>query len=323
MLNPKFEKICVSIFILTYNQEEFIAQTIEGVLMQETNFSFQLVIGEDQSQDRTREICESYAAKYKNQIKLLDSDKNYGLIKNFIRTLKECSGDFIAVCDGDDYWTDPQKLQKQIDFLNDNPEYDIVYTGIKNLYPSGEFKIKSWPEIKTPKSFDELIFGNFIPSVTVVYRNLQKEEDFPSWIEKFPYGDWPIYLWTTKKGSKIGYIDEITAVYRKEIGVSEKMKKRPSEIANVNLGIVQCVFYDPRFEKRKKLIKKSLIKHRFGLMAIYFREGQLKKSFILALKLFISHPLKVVRTYIYIIRRSFLIKGYFNLKTKKMKNINS
>lgn len=300
--------ICVSIFILTYNQELFIAQTLDSVLMQKTSFNYQLVIGEDLSEDNTRAICEQYAIKYGERIKLLDSDKKHGLIQNFIRTLKECDGKYIAVCDGDDYWTDPNKLQKQVDFLDNNPDYSIVYTGIKNLYPTGEFRLKNWPDIKGAKIFEDIIFGNFIPSVTAFYRNKQHVEDFPVWIEHFPYGDWPIYLWVTQNGEKIGYLNEVTAVYRKEIGVSEKLKKVPSDIASVNLNIVKCIYEDKRFFKNIEVVKRSLKKHQFSLMACYFRERKFLKSFKIGNLLFANNPVKVIRTYLYLIKRIYLKK---------------
>lgn len=295
--------ISVSIFMLTYNQEDFIAKTIEGVLDQKANFCYQLVIGEDSSSDSTRQICEFYSNRFPDKIKLLDSNKRYGLIHNFMRTLKECDGKYIAVCDGDDYWTDPYKLQKQFDFLESHTDHSIVYTGIKNLYPSGEFREKQWSHIKFPRYFEELIFGNFIPSVTAFYRNKKAEEKWPEWITNFPYGDWPVYLFLTRNGEKVGYIDEITAVYRKEIGISEKMKKISSDIAKVNLGIVESIYIDENFELKMEIVKSSLLKHKFGLLGSYFREGKLFNSLKVAQKLLLRHPTKVITAYSYLIRR--------------------
>ena len=296
-------RISVSIFILTYNQEGFIANTIESILKQQTSFTYQLVIGEDCSSDSTRQICEDFASRYPEKIKLLESNKRYGLIHNFMRTLKECDGKYIAVCDGDDYWTDPFKLQKQFDFLESHTDHSIVYTGIRNLYPSGEFRFKQWSHIKFPRFFEELVLGNFIPSVTAFYRNKKAEEKWPEWITNFPYGDWPVYLFLTRNGEKIGYIDEITGVYRKEIGVSEKLKKTSSEIAKVNLGIVQCVYMDKNFQNKSEHIDKSLQRHKFGLLGSYFREGRYSKSLNVAADLFKEDPGKVIKTYAYLSKR--------------------
>lgn len=296
-------EICVSIFMLTYNQEKFIGKTIESILDQETDFNYQLVIGEDCSTDNTRSICEKYVQENPEKIKLLPSVRNLGLIQNFIRTLKECDGKYIAICDGDDYWIDPFKLKIQVDFLENNKEYSIVFSGVRFLYPNGHCHIK--PSDKLPKTsdFSNLIFENYIPSVTALFKNNPVIEEFPKWIEHFPYGDWPIYLWTIRNGGKIGYLEDVTAVYRKEIGVSEKLKLIHSDLVKVNLGIVNYVYKDPVFFNQREVVKKSLRHHQFSLMASYFRENKFLKSLKLAFVLIWVAPLKVVKTYLYLIKR--------------------
>src|SRR5262245_48980818 len=107
----------VSICMITYNHGKFIARAIEGIMNQQTKYDFELVIGEDSSTDDTRAVCESYVAKYPGKIKLLPSDKRYGMVSNLIRVLEECKGKYIAICEGDDYWTHKSKLQKQVDFF--------------------------------------------------------------------------------------------------------------------------------------------------------------------------------------------------------------
>jgi len=116
------EEIVVSVCMITYNHESFIRQAIDSVLFQNASIGFELVIGEDCSTDGTRGICEEYANTHK-QIRLLPSLKNLGLMPNFIRTLQACHGKYTAICEGDDYWTDPLKLQKQVDFLETNSSY--------------------------------------------------------------------------------------------------------------------------------------------------------------------------------------------------------
>jgi len=109
--------VMVSVIMITYNHEQYIQQAIEGVLMQQCDFTYELVIGEDCSTDSTRVICEKFTKQYPGIIRLLPSTRNYGMMSNFIRTLNACSGKYIALCEGDDYWTDPHKLQKQVDLL--------------------------------------------------------------------------------------------------------------------------------------------------------------------------------------------------------------
>ncbi|MFC1793548.1 glycosyltransferase [Planctomycetota bacterium] len=121
----------VSAAMITYNHAPYIADAIEGILQQETNFPFELVIGEDCSTDGTREIVLNYQKKYPDIIKIITSDKNVGSCKNTVRTERACRGKYIAYCEGDDYWHHPLKLQKQIDFLETHPDYGLVHSDIK------------------------------------------------------------------------------------------------------------------------------------------------------------------------------------------------
>ena len=119
----KEPNIIVSVDMITYNHELYIAQAIEGVLMQKTNFKFELVIGEDCSTDTTAAVVKVYAQKYPDIIKARYNEKNLGVQENGLKTIQECTGTYMAFCEGDDYWTDPYKLQKQVDFLEANPKY--------------------------------------------------------------------------------------------------------------------------------------------------------------------------------------------------------
>jgi len=301
------DQITVSIFLLTYNQEQFIAQTINSILMQKTNFNFQIVIGEDCSADATRSICKTFAEKYSNKIKLLPAlEKNIGLIANYMRTIKACEGKYIAICDGDDYWIDENKLQKQVSFLEDNPNYSIVYSKLKKLFPDGTFKESIQRKLKQAGDFDDLVFENVIPSVTVLFRNRQNISAVPTWITNFPYGDWPTYLWILKDGGKIYFMDEITAVYRMHIGVSAQVRKSSSNTLLVNLGILKCIWNDSGFHHKKSIVLRAIQKLEVGLMTSYNRE----KQYLKALKQYIFNlrqetlNFKLTRLYLYSIYKS-------------------
>ncbi len=279
-------KFTVSIFILTYNQERFISQTLESILNQKTNFNYQLVIGEDQSTDSTRIICEKFAAENPLKIKLLPSlGHNIGLIKNYIRTIKECDGKYIAICDGDDYWIDEYKLQKQVDFLENNSEFSIVYTGVELLFKDGSRK-KWFPIVeKTNTEFEDLIFENHIPSVSSMFKNIRDEKnEIPSWISKYPFGDWPTYLWTIKNGGLIHFIDEVTAVYRIDAGISTEMRRSNSNIIKINLNILQDILADDQFASKKKVAKKAILNLNKSLMLSYNREFKYYKGLVQFIK---------------------------------------
>lgn len=301
--------IRVSIFMLTYNQEQFIAQTIESIVMQKTNFKYQLVIGEDCSTDATYSICKSYEEQYPDKIKLLPSQsKNIGLINNYVRTIKECNGKYIAICDGDDYWIDENKLQKQVNFLEANSDFSIVYTGFNKLYPDGTLKKAVLSFTNQESSFTDLIYNNYIPSVTVLFRNNKDFSKLPTWITNFPYGDWPTYLWLIKDEGKIYFLDEVTAVYRMDIGISSAIVKVNSVLLNVNLRILNFMLNDADFENRKSLIRKVISEKRNSLMNSYNRE----KAYIKGLKQlghnFIKNEKKfaIINLYFYSLYKSFI-----------------
>lgn len=123
----------LSIVTITYNHEPYIRKCIEGVLMQQVNFPIEFIIAEDCSTDGTLAICKEYAEKYPDLIKLITSENNVGAIANERRAMKTAKGKYIAFCEGDDYWTDPLKLQKQVDFLENNPDYSVCFTRY-NIY---------------------------------------------------------------------------------------------------------------------------------------------------------------------------------------------
>lgn len=137
------EKLCkhpvVSVHMITYNHEPYIRQAIEGVMMQKTDFEFELVIGEDASTDKTREICFEYQKKYPDKIRVLWWHENlyrnpHPAGGNGKRTTAHCRGEFIAFCEGDDYWIDPLKLQKQVDIMRKHPSVGLCFCGAKRYY---------------------------------------------------------------------------------------------------------------------------------------------------------------------------------------------
>jgi glycosyltransferase involved in cell wall biosynthesis len=131
------ENPVVSVCMITYNHESYIRKAIEGVLMQKTNFPIELIIGEDCSTDNTRKIVRKYESEYPEIIVAQYPETNRGMMKNFTTVLHSARGKYIALCEGDDYWTDPYKLQKQVDFLEANPEYGICFTYSKKVDENG------------------------------------------------------------------------------------------------------------------------------------------------------------------------------------------
>jgi len=199
----------VSVCMITYNHENFISEAIEGVLMQKTNFPIELVIGEDCSNDNTRKICQHYAEKYQNTIRLLPSERNLGMMPNFIRTLKECNWKYIALCEGDDYWTDPYKLQKQVDFLEANPKMSAV------VHPSKIINVLKKIESTTERNLPVKLKYQHILSSRKFHTNsvVLKNEIMQNFITGVYSGDRAMYFLCMANGP-IGFINEIMSVYR-------------------------------------------------------------------------------------------------------------
>ncbi len=198
--------------------------------MQKTNFQFEILLGEDASTDGTREICIEYAKKYPNKIKLfLHSRENNIKINgqqtgrfNFLYNLSSACGKYIALCEGDDYWTDPLKLQKQVDFLEANPESAMVCTDYNRYYQKIEELEKNcfprkYIDTRTVIFTDYIIDRSTICTATTVFRNniykeFLKEIGFERF-SKWNVGDTPMWLYFALK-SKIKVLPDITAVYR-------------------------------------------------------------------------------------------------------------
>ncbi len=210
----------VSVRLIAYQNIQFIHQAIESVLMQKINFPIELCIGEDGSTDGTREVCQEYAQKNPELIRLYLWDRNAEDRKglpparyNFINTLKNCKGKYVALLDGDDYWTDPLKLQKQVDFLEANPDHVTCFHKSieRNEISSSEMIIPD-SALSTTLGLDDLLTGNnFIPSQSCIFRNF--DSTLPSLLYQLPFGDYGLHLFNAKRG-KIGFIDEVMAVYR-------------------------------------------------------------------------------------------------------------
>jgi len=292
------DQFVVSIFVLTYNQENYIAQTIESILKQKTNFSFQLVVGEDCSSDNTRAVCEAFVQSYGHKVKLLPSpEKNMGLIANYMRTIKECDGKYIAICDGDDYWIDDHKLQKQVDFLEENPEYNIIHTNLNLLLPDGSFQeVLHHKKNYKLSSFTDLVENNTIYSVTAMFRNIQKYDELPSWILKYPYGDLPTYLWTLKNEGEIYCLEDITAVYRLNIGVASKLVNQKEIVKS----ILKDAYKDVNFKNKKKIFQRYFYNQNCFEIVKLNRQKKYFKAFFKLVPIWITSPTKLKSLRVYL-----------------------
>jgi glycosyltransferase involved in cell wall biosynthesis len=215
--------ITVSICCITYNHEPYIAQAIEGFLMQKTNFNIEIIIGEDFSTDGTKQIIESYVSKYPNRINLITSNINIGGINNLLRVIEKVKGKYIALCDGDDYWTDPLKLQKQIDFLENSEDCIMCCHYVKKITYSGEINYMNFNPKPIRYSFIDVLLGNKseTSALSIVFKNtLEVSQMFKAdWIFNCNALDNFIRLYATfVSGKNIYVFPEIMGCYRQHTG---------------------------------------------------------------------------------------------------------
>lgn len=224
MLNKKNPHL--SICCITYNHAAYIRQCLEGFVMQQTSFSFEVLIHDDASTDGTEEIVKEFERKYPHIIKPLYEKENQWVkgrrgskVFNFPRAV----GKYIAMCEGDDYWTDPLKLQKQVDFLEKNEEYGMVHTNFDTYYQNANFFLRNTHSVYNIDIKDNCalnywdLFGKAMatiktPTVCVRHDLIKKWQSVipeNNWL----IGDFPMYFYISLH-SKIGYINESTSVYR-------------------------------------------------------------------------------------------------------------
>ena len=251
----------VDVLMPVYNHEKYLNQAIESVVTQITDFKFRLLIGEDCSKDSSREIVKQYASLYPEIIVTFLHEKNLGSTANSSFLLNSINSKYFAMCEGDDYWIDDRKLQKQIDFLEKNPDYTLCFTDIDVV---NEMNVSMPHPYKKPEnstiSIQDIILirSSIVPTASVVYRNILSFP-LPKFYTEAIYGDLVFQLLMTDKG-KGKYINEKTAVYRQHsAGISQI---NTTEFGSRESELVYDVFHNANeyFDfKYDKLFKKSML----------------------------------------------------------------
>lgn len=279
-INKKIEDVnnveepLVSILCFTYNQERYMVETIESFLMQKASFKFEVIIHDDASNDKTPNIIQDYASKFPEIIKPILQTENkysqYGINFIFKDVASKAKGKYIALCGGDDYWVDPLKLQRQVDFLEKNEKYGMVHTkAAKYIEEKKEFGGFHGFDVR---SFEELLNENTISVITVcIRRNLLMDyfnQVQPHKHETWTAEDYPTWLWIIQNSS-IFFMEDVTAVYREKIGSISHIKD-VQERLRFSEGIFSIVSYF--MESSKGLNNKDQIvaRHYSNMINMYF-----------------------------------------------------
>ena len=211
----------LSVSIVTYQEVDYIRQTLESVLQQKTEFAFEVVVGDDASTDGTREILEDIRAQWPDQVRLLLPEKNYGDfgLSNFMATLDACRGEYVAFLDGDDFWTSNAKLQRQVDFLDAHPECALCGHRIDHVSDNGDVERSRRPAPgDRVYPIDALLLDNFVHKISTVARR-SAIATLPDWYRttRIASADW-VFNVLVGRGGQVGFVDETMAVHRLRYG---------------------------------------------------------------------------------------------------------
>ena len=289
--SSNYNRPLLSIMCITYNHANYIRETINGFLIQKTKFPVEIIIHDDASQDGTQNIIKEYEALYPNIIKpIYQTENQYSkkidIVKQYI--LPKIKGVYIAYCEGDDYWTDPLKLQKQVDFLEQNDEYGLVYTDINRINEDGDLIDTNF--ISNDKSSfcdsfeDYLIYAPFRAPCTWVFRkNLYHEKN-----KDYNVGDFPLLL-DIVANSKIYFLPDITSNYR-VLTSSASHFSELSKLYSFMKGIYKIqIDYAYKYNVRDEIIDQ--IEKKFAWTSYNFAvaENDMKQIKV-ANKVLIGHP---------------------------------
>ena len=277
----------VSVIVLTFEHKNFIKSCLDSILHQKTDFPFEILLGEDASTDGTREICVEYAKKYSDKIRLFLHHPN-NKIKvlntttgnfNALYTLFSAKGEFLAFCEGDDYWNDPLKLQKQYDFMKMNPKFSVCYHNYKIVNSKNKYIIsKKASPLKEDLRSSELTLAFRHPATLTIFIRKQVVTKVPKEITKVLAIDVFLNSLLGQFGSGKYLNHVLPSSYRvHDGGLWSNMSIGPKLIAKINTNNHLSLYYDRIGNKKiSKLLRKHNIKIKLYLLLIGLRKGQLQ-----------------------------------------------
>lgn len=286
--------IMVSIACITYNHEKFIAKALQGFVSQKTSYKLEIIIADDHSTDSTPTIIKDYYKRYPELIKPILRDLNIGSRKNALETLRMCNGDYIALCEGDDFWIDDRKIQKQVDFLENNPGFVMCTHNVKVEFDNVARINPLKKPLKVSKFEDIVSYGHFIPTLSVVYRK-SALPDIPKWYLEAVSGDILLELLVLNKGKNY-FMDDVMGVKRKHPGgITQKRKN-----INKNVNIFKDIEIYKKLNKysnykHNKIIKFKISNYYFKIISIYWNKKKFIKIIIISILSFWNSPISFIK----------------------------
>lgn len=262
----------VDVVVVTYNHERFISEAIESILHQVCDFNYRVLIGEDCSTDGTRTICRSYAEKFPDKITLVEQSKNVGLVTNYKSIFDKCSAPYIAILEGDDVWTDPFKLQNQVNILKANPSCGLVHTGFDVKEHTGQIRRANLnlPREKTEGFLYEAVMRDevaFCPLTVMFRRSLLQYVDYDFCIRNNVWTIdaflWPEMAWRME----VKYLPEATGIYRRVLSAATSTRSPEKLVWYYQTGLAMKNYYLEKYpitdlfpNKVKEEFLKTLLK---------------------------------------------------------------
>ena len=219
----------VSVLLVTFNHERYIAEAIGSVMAQDAPFPFEVVVSDDHSTDSTADVIRACAERYPGRIRPFFNSHNLGTARNFLQTLQECRGRYVALLDGDDFWLSPAKLRRQVELLDRHPGIAICCGRARVFYEDGQKEPWEYPiSNRTIFTIQDLIRENLIPTCTSVFR-LGLLLDIPEWLSSLKFTDWALHTLLAQYGD-IALLPETLAAYRvHNSGVASSMSPEQTD----------------------------------------------------------------------------------------------
>jgi len=280
----------LSIHIVAYNHAKFIRQTLDSVLMQAGDFDYEVIVADDCSTDGTTEIIKDYQRRLPNKIKPIFREKNIGAGPNAVEALEVCGGEYIALLEGDDYWSDPNKIRLQVEYLDRNPDCALVHHAVEHISWPGGDRLGEYPalpfRIERPQS-RLLAMVNYIQTCSVMFRR-KCLPPLDHQYRKLKLGDWPLFVLLSQSGW-IGYIDQCMAHYR--IHGQNNWNNRPADYKIAAMEAMARYLLERVNGRSKTDWKDTLLALAFKDLVLSIKELALRKSLV-KLQRFVSNSIE-------------------------------
>ena len=300
----------IEVFIPTYNHEKFIKKALQNVVNQQTNHQYSIVISDDCSTDNTVKEIEHFIVSNKtNSITFLKQDKNVGIMENYYRYLNQTDADIILFCEGDDYWFDKSKLQKEVDFLKNNENCGVVFCAINNMEHQTEKILSVRGDVGKKGAYylKDILPHNTLNTLSAVAIKNVLKHNYPKWYTQCNTPDGPLYFISLGDKYYIQYLDFIGTNYRSTGGIWSRLNKIEQQKSSIETYQILLKNMD---DKVKKYCKQSILKSLLTLAKEY-RKEDFSKSLNYCKKV-ISYPYFGWKKLVYIFALPLVLINIFD-----------